>query len=181
MIFFLPYIFLLLISGQKSYEGEDIFPPNLARSQPNLTSVEGFGPPGPLEGATAGRPMEKKQRGQTSVKSGEFLSTLQPGAGIGGPFELHVSLHGGAGSGPSRSFPEYGGNRYQPAQPPVPNNSIGYPGQYRPNGLPIGYPGQYRPNGLPNGYPGLYNLGQNPTRLGPVGFRTSGYPQTIGK
>ena len=160
MIFFLTYIFLPLISGQKSYEGQDIFQPILARSQPNLTSVEGFGPPGPLEGATVGRPMEKKQRGQTIVKSsGEFLSTLQPGARIVGPVELHVSLHGGAGVGPIRSFPQFSGNRNPPAQRPVPSNSIGYPGQYR-------------PNRYPSGYPGLYNIGQNPS----VGYPTRGYP-----
>ena len=164
MIFFLQCIYLPLISGEQYYQQEDNFPATVDRSQPSLTSVEGFGPPGPLEGATVGRPMEKKQMGQTSLKSsGEFLSTLQPGAGIVGPVELHVSLHGGAGSGPSRSFPEYGGNRYQPAQPPVPNNSIGYPGQYR-------------PNGYPNGYPGLYNLGQNPNQSGPIGYPTRGYP-----
>ena len=168
MIFLLQCVLLPIISGKQSYEREDIFPPYIYRSQPNLTSVVGFGPPGPLEGEKSGRPMEHKQMGQTTSKSsGEFLSTLRTEAGIGGPVELHVSLHGGAGGGTIRSFPQFGGNRNPPAQRPVPRNSIGNPGQYR-------------PNGYPSGYPGLYNLGQNPSKFGPIGYPTRGYPQTLG-
>ena len=136
-----------------------LLPVDVASTQANLTSVEGYGPPGPLEGAKDIRPVERiltsaSQDRQTTAR--QFLA----GVGAGGaraPVELHVSLHGAGGAGQGGAYPGFGGNNRATVGRPAPNNPVGYPAPYS----PTGYPGQYNPSTTslaytPFGYPGAY-------------------------
>ena len=102
----------------------------------NVTTVEGFGPRGPLEGGKGSTPVEKQ------------LSRTNQGVTYPGPDELHVSLHGGVGQNPQ--IPPYLRNRNIPNIRQVPSNKIGFPRNYGQGAYPIGYSGVYNFGYLPS-------------------------------
>ena len=147
-------VFVYDVSGET-------FAEDAGSTKTNISSVEGFGPLGPLEGGEGYQPVDNQQSNNVKQAAlGGFRPNLQPGVGAGGPVELHVSLHDGAGQ--SGAVPPFLGNR----NPQVTRTR--YPGQYKPT------------NAYQNGYPGLYNSMRNPLRFGQTGYPNYGYPSTFG-